>query len=111
MNYYFYSIALLLYIAPIIWSCNVDPRSGLRTLEAGSLATPPPPPAVASGCGHSQYFHYSPVNNIVGGQNIYRNQYPWMVRLKIRNGDGEPSLCSATILNHFWLLTAAHCFG
>ncbi|XP_054160061.1 serine protease 48-like [Oppia nitens] len=43
---------------------------------------------------------------IIGGRNAPEGLYPWLVVILM---DGEPQ-CGGTIINQYWILTAAHCF-
>ena len=42
---------------------------------------------------------------IVNGQQAEPGEYPWQVRLLM---DGKFA-CGATLLNHHWIFSAAHC--
>lgn len=42
---------------------------------------------------------------IVGGQQTYVNQYPWMALLMYKNR----FYCGATLINNLYVMTAAHC--
>ncbi|VDM00589.1 unnamed protein product [Schistocephalus solidus] len=43
---------------------------------------------------------------IIGGQKVAAGQWPWLVSL----WRGSKFMCGASLLNHQWVLTAAHCF-
>ncbi|XP_044015389.1 chymotrypsin-1-like [Aphidius gifuensis] len=45
------------------------------------------------------------VKRILGGENADEHLYPWIVSLRIQGNHK----CGGTILNHRWILTAAHC--
>jgi len=60
------------------------------------------PKAEAAECGVSGY-HGSQHHRIVGGENAFRNEYPWQVLLL---GEG---MCGGTIISKNKILTAQHC--
>merc|ERR1712243_109740 len=60
------------------------------------------PKAEAAECGLSGY-HGSQHHRIVGGENAFRNEYPWQVLLL---GEG---MCGGTIISKNKILTAQHC--
>ncbi|XP_062619239.1 ovochymase-like, partial [Saccostrea cucullata] len=37
-------------------------------------------------------------------------RFPWQVGIRINNNTHTAPLCGGTILNSFWILSAAHCF-
>lgn len=43
---------------------------------------------------------------IVGGQTAQRGQFPYQVSLRFAE---YIHLCGGTIINHYWIITAAHC--
>lgn len=47
---------------------------------------------------------------IVNGEEIAEDTYPELVQLFIPRPSGNRQMCTATILNERWVLTAAHCF-
>uniref|UniRef100_A0A0B7AM64 Peptidase S1 domain-containing protein n=1 Tax=Arion vulgaris TaxID=1028688 RepID=A0A0B7AM64_9EUPU len=47
---------------------------------------------------------------IVGGQDVVYGEYPWQAGIcKIYNNVTKP-WCGASILNNYWVVSAAHCF-
>ena len=77
-----------------------------NTLPAGSISTPKPPPAIASACGNTRYYNeFSERNQVIGGQDAYINQYPWIARLSLKEG----GLCGSSVISSEYILTAAHC--
>lgn len=46
---------------------------------------------------------------IVGGRRASPGAWPWMASLKVK--DISTRLCGGALINHRWLLTAAHCFN
>ncbi|XP_059141803.1 chymotrypsinogen B-like [Physella acuta] len=46
---------------------------------------------------------------IVGGHDAERGSNPWQVLLSLRRVNSSP-ICGGTILNEYWILTAAHCY-
>ncbi|XP_069875780.1 serine protease 41-like [Dipodomys merriami] len=82
---------------------------------AGGGRAPPPPPAgpprdgasgpadarlLTSPCGQRDV---QPL--IVGGEESVRGRWPWQVSLRLRRAHE----CGGSLLNHRWVLTAAHC--
>ncbi len=51
------------------------------------------------------------VEPIVGGEDVDILNLPWQVSLQIRSSEGSKPFhfCGGSILNQFWILTAAHC--
>jgi hypothetical protein len=45
-------------------------------------------------------------DRIVGGQTAVKGSWPWMASLRTRNIHS----CGAVLINHQWVLSAAHCF-
>ena len=59
-------------------------------------------------CGNSSFaneYRQGCRGNIVGGNDAVPGSYPWHALLKL---DGR-GVCGASLLNEFWLITAAHC--
>ncbi|XP_047426758.1 tryptase-2-like [Mugil cephalus] len=49
-------------------------------------------------------------SSIIGGQDAKRDSSPWMVHLNITTADGSKRWrCGGALLNHQWVVTAAHC--
>uniref|UniRef100_T1ITR3 Peptidase S1 domain-containing protein n=1 Tax=Strigamia maritima TaxID=126957 RepID=T1ITR3_STRMM len=46
---------------------------------------------------------------IIGGKEARKNSHPFVVRIDAMNVDGDGFLCGATLLNEFYVVTAAHC--
>lgn len=61
------------------------------------------PPAHATEPEHADW-------SIVNGRRIAEDTYPELVQLLIPTPSGKRQMCTATILNESWVLTAAHCF-
>lgn len=52
-----------------------------------------------------------PTAKIIGGQHAVYGAYPWQARIMKRNTLGEfVHSCGGTIIDHQWILSAAHCF-
>lgn len=47
--------------------------------------------------------------NIFGGEEAAPNAYPWQVMLTDANADFGEYRCGGTLINEWWVLTAAHC--
>lgn len=46
---------------------------------------------------------------IIGGEKVVPGSWPWMVSIRAKITQPVGHLCGATIINRYWLLTAAHC--
>jgi len=54
------------------------------------------------------YHSWSP--QIVAGEYAKRGEWPWQVQLGyFDNSESIPHICGASILDHYWIVTAAHC--
>ncbi|XP_061401322.1 serine protease 7-like [Musca vetustissima] len=50
------------------------------------------------------------VNKIYGGEEAELGEFPWLVNLEHRKANGDlVSVCAGNIINHRYVLTAAHC--
>ncbi|PVD32447.1 hypothetical protein C0Q70_07883 [Pomacea canaliculata] len=74
---------------------NINPKTSVRRIAG-------PSPISRTICGQSQLY---PAPRIVGGQQVHRGQYPWVVML-LRDGY---FYCGGTIWDYDHILTAAHC--
>lgn len=46
---------------------------------------------------------------ITGGSETLANQYPWVAHLRVFFWSGDSAMCTGTLINQQWILTAAHC--
>ncbi|XP_078354327.1 uncharacterized protein LOC144638916 [Oculina patagonica] len=54
--------------------------------------------------------HVSWSPQIIGGINAKPGEWPWQVQLGyFDNSEYTPHICGASILDHYWIVTAAHC--
>lgn len=49
-------------------------------------------------------------NRIVGGEEAFLGQFPWMARLFVRVGSRKTYICGGSIISKKYVVTAAHCF-
>lgn len=47
-------------------------------------------------------------SRVYGGKSSQQNEYPWMALIRYRNAK-KPSRCGGSIINNYYVLTAAHC--
>lgn len=47
---------------------------------------------------------------ILGGEKVIPGSWPWMASIRLKKAQPVGHLCGATVINRYWLLTAAHCF-
>nr|WBB44917.1 mannose-binding lectin-associated serine protease precursor [Chrysogorgia stellata] len=65
-------------------------------------------PACVPVCGNSSFaniYRQRCRGNIVGGNDAVQGSYPWHAYIKL---DGA-GICGGSLLNEFWVITAAHC--
>ncbi|PVD32448.1 hypothetical protein C0Q70_07884 [Pomacea canaliculata] len=79
---------------------NINPKTSVNSIGEDTIAGPSPISSTI--CGQSQLY---PAPKIVGGQQVHRGQYPWVVML-LRDGR---FYCGGTIWDYDHILTAAHC--
>ena len=48
---------------------------------------------------------------IVGGQQATKGQFPWIASVEKNIGKGWKHICSGSILNEYFILTAAQCIN
>lgn len=58
-----------------------------------------------SDCGKKAIDHHEGNGFIVGGQAARRGSWPWQVQMFVFNSH----YCGGTLINHEWVVTAAHC--
>lgn len=49
-------------------------------------------------------------SSIIGGQDVPKGRWPWMVHLNITSDGIKKWRCGGSILNSEWVLTAANCW-
>ncbi|MEE6477196.1 hypothetical protein FKM82_011404, partial [Ascaphus truei] len=57
-------------------------------------------------CGTRPLYDTSQASGTVGGGDVNVGEFPWQVSIQNRNSH----FCGGSILNNWWILTAAHCF-
>ena len=62
--------------------------------------------AVECGIGNTQISTL-----IVGGQKATKGQFPWIASVEKNIGKGWKHICSGSILNEYFILTAAQCIN
>ena len=70
-------------------------------LVATTVTPTPPTPTTAEICGRPK------IGRIVGGQISSNVNWPWQVGLQ--KMDDDFIFCGGSIINHEWVVTAAHC--
>uniref|UniRef100_A0A914PTW4 Peptidase S1 domain-containing protein n=1 Tax=Panagrolaimus davidi TaxID=227884 RepID=A0A914PTW4_9BILA len=68
----------------------------------------------ADNCGISptleKYEIYNPQNRVITGEYSKDGDWPWIVFILTKEDNGEPGgICTGTIIDKEWILTAAHC--
>uniref|UniRef100_A0AC35G7R9 Peptidase S1 domain-containing protein n=1 Tax=Panagrolaimus sp. PS1159 TaxID=55785 RepID=A0AC35G7R9_9BILA len=68
----------------------------------------------ANNCGISptleKYEIYNPQNRVITGEYSKDGDWPWIVFILTKDDNGEPGgICTGTIIDKEWILTAAHC--
>ena len=93
--------------------CNREERKvccSSQTLPEGSSLSPSwiPDPNIYGECGTGNLAS----SFIVGGNETTRGEFPWAVLLgsPARQGDFIFWSCGGTLINRWWIITAAHCF-
>ncbi|KAG0412378.1 hypothetical protein HPB47_010482 [Ixodes persulcatus] len=50
-----------------------------------------------------------PHAQIINGEDGVPHEFPWLVALQKKNGDGWQQWCGSSLINNQWVATAAHC--
>ena len=62
-------------------------------------------------CGVQRFPIIEKSYRIVGGQPAARGSWPWQASILLTLPSGEKhSFCGGVLVDHQWVLTAAHCF-
>ncbi|CAF0934190.1 unnamed protein product [Brachionus calyciflorus] len=56
-------------------------------------------------CGERPLIHHDSPHKIVGGQESLKGDWPWQIALTYNNR----LICGGSIINSYWVVTAAHC--
>ncbi|XP_055486251.1 transmembrane protease serine 12-like [Leucoraja erinacea] len=61
------------------------------------------------GCGHRPMAGPPFPSRVVGGQEALPGAWPWQVSLQLEHGGMSAHTCGGVVIDHGWVLTAAHC--
>lgn len=65
--------------------------------------------SLSLGCGHRPMAGPPFPSRVVGGQEALPGAWPWQVSLQLEHGGMSAHTCGGVVIDHGWVLTAAHC--
>ncbi|XP_064629569.1 neurotrypsin-like [Lineus longissimus] len=95
-----------------ITNCDHSEDAGVVCSNLDVTTRPPNPgpttPIVPVACGSRPIVQ--PMARIVGGFDAIYGAYPWQVGIRKNNGGQWGHYCGGTIINEYWIISAAHCY-